>query len=152
MAIAVIRLRPSMFVMSATASAAETDGLLMWTIDSLCVSSYSSACENAPFANAAIVTFSESRVPSTRHGPGDDIATAASRTDRPNGVSAPASASPPTSSTRSFVEATTSSGRSSNDTPAAHRALTAEIRIQTEYFVDDTDHDKRKRTNPTKRA
>ena len=117
--------------MSAMASAAETDGLLMCTTDSLCVSSYSSACENAPFANAAIVTLSESPLPSTRHGPGADIATAASRTDLPNGVSAPASARPITSSTRSLLACTTSPGRSSNNTRDDHRAMSAAIDTHT---------------------
>ena len=131
---AAIRSRPVTSVVSPIASAAATDGLLMCTIDSLCVSSYSSACENAPFANAAIVTFTRSPVPKTRHGPAADIATAATRTDRPNGVSAPASASPMTSRTRSFVARTTSAGRSSNVTRAAHRARSEEIGIRIEYF------------------
>ena len=69
-------------------------GLLMCTIDSLCVSSYSSACENEPLANAAVVTPTRSPPPKMRHGPGGDMATAAARVARPNGVSAPASARP----------------------------------------------------------
>ena len=101
---------------SAIASAEATAGLLMWTIDSLWVSSYSSACAHAPFANAAVVTPTVRRIRTHRHGPGGDIATAAARVDRPNGVSAPASASPMTSRIRSFVASTTSSGRSSNAT------------------------------------
>src|SRR5215813_11412341 len=117
------------------ASAAETDGLLMCTIDSLCVSSYSSACENAPFANAAMVTLRESPVPSTRHGPAEDIATAASRTERPNGVSAPASDRPMTSSTRDFVARTTSAGRSSTVMRVAHPATSDEIDILIEYLA-----------------
>src|SRR5947207_2772 len=40
--------RRTVFANSANANAAATDGLLMWTIDSRCVSSYSSACENDP--------------------------------------------------------------------------------------------------------
>ncbi len=131
---AVIRSRPETRIVPASASAAATDGLLMCTIDSLCVSSYSSACENAPFANAAIVTFNESPVPKTRHGPGDDIAAAAPCTDRPNGVAAPASDRPMTSRTRSFVERTTSAGRSSNETRDAHAARSEDSGIQIEYF------------------
>src|SRR5215813_3519908 len=133
-ATAAIRSRPETRVVSAMAHAAATDGLLMWTIDSLCVSSYSSACENAPLANAAIVTPTASPVPRIRAGPPGEIATAASRTDRPNGVTVPASARPITSSTRCFVACTTSGGRSSKDTRAAHCARSDEIGIRLDYL------------------
>ena len=54
-AIARIASRPITGRVSASASAAATDGLLMCTIDSLCVSSNSSACGNDALANAACV-------------------------------------------------------------------------------------------------
>ena len=54
---------------SASASAAATDGLLMWTIDSLCVSSNSSACANEALANAANGAAVRSPEPHTRLGP-----------------------------------------------------------------------------------
>ena len=103
-----------------SASAAATDGLLMCTIDSLCVSSYSSAWPNAALANAAAPTPTRSPVPSTRQGPEGDMATAAARVDRPNGVPSPARARPMTSRIRSFVVATTSAGRSSKVRPDTH--------------------------------
>ena len=122
---AVIKSRPVTGVNSESANAAATAGLLMWTIDSLCVSSYSSACESAPLANAAEVTPTRSPKPRMRQGPAGDIATTASRVDFPNAVSAPASDSPITSITRSLVASTTSAGKSSNRTRDAHAASVA---------------------------
>ena len=61
---------PTPAVISASASADATDGLLMCTIDSLCVSSYSSACEKVPLASAARVTPTRSPVPRMRARPG----------------------------------------------------------------------------------
>ena len=62
---------------------------------------------------------------SPRRTPGTDraatMAVAASRTERPNAVSAPASDKPMTSSTRFFVASTTSGGRSSNVVRHTHR-------------------------------
>ena len=55
-AMARIRSRPLTARVSASASAVATAGLLMCTIDSLCVSSNSSACANAALANAAAPT------------------------------------------------------------------------------------------------
>ena len=88
---------------SASASEAATAGLLMCTIDSLCVSSYSSACENVPLARAALVTPTRVAGAEDGAGPGGDSATAAARVERPSGVPAPASDRPMMSSTRSFV-------------------------------------------------
>ncbi len=121
-AMAVIKSRPVTAVNSERASAAATAGLLMCTIDSLCVSSYSRACERAPLANAAEVTPTRSPKPRMRHGPAGDIATMASRVAFPKAVSAPASDSPMTSMTRSLVASTTSAGRSSNRRRDAHAA------------------------------
>ena len=55
-------------------------------------------------------------------GPGGDIAVAAAIVERPNGVSAPASARPITSRMRSLVASTTSEGRSSYRTSDTHSA------------------------------
>ena len=68
--------RPVTARVSDSASVAATDGLLMCTIDSLCVSSNSSACGNEAFANAALVTPTRSPLPRMRQGPGGEIATA----------------------------------------------------------------------------
>src|SRR5688572_1533614 len=86
----------------------------MWTIDSLCVSSYSSACARAAFAYAAVPTPTGSPVPMMWLRPGGDSVVAACRTERPNGVPDAASARPMTSSVRSLDASTTSDGRSSN--------------------------------------
>ena len=61
-------------------------------------------------------------LPKIRAGPGGDSADAAAIVDRPNGVSAPASARPITSRMRSLVASTTSGGRSSYRTPDTHSA------------------------------
>ena len=113
MAIASSSSRPVTVRVSDTASAAATLGLLMWTIDSLCVSSYSSAWARAALAKAAMPTPTGSPVPTIRQGPCAVSAAAAARVDRPNGVPDPASARPMTSSSRSFDVSITSSGRSS---------------------------------------
>ena len=121
-AMARIASRPVTARVSDSASVAATDGLLMCTIDSLCVSSNSSACGNEALANAALVTPTRSPLPRMRHGPGGEIATAPARIARPNRVSAPASARPSTSRMRSFVVSTTSAGRSSYRTRVTHSA------------------------------
>ncbi len=93
----------------------------MWTIDSLWVSSYSSAWDSEPLAKAAAPAAKASPVPNTWQGPGPLRAAAASRTDRPNGVEPPAMARPMTSRTRNLVASTTSGGRSSNARAPTHR-------------------------------
>ena len=60
---------PSPCAVPASASAAATAGLLMCTIDSLCVSSYSSACDSEALANAAVGAARASPVPKIRDGP-----------------------------------------------------------------------------------
>ena len=117
---------PEIVLVSDSARAAATAGLLMCTIDSLCVSSYSSAWAHDPFANAAVVTPTRSPPPKMRQGPGGDIAADAARVARPNGVSAPASARPTTSRMRSFVASTTSCGRSAKVTRRVHAASVSE--------------------------
>ena len=62
------------------------------------------------------------RLPKIRAGPGGDSAAAAAIVDRPNGVSAPASARPITSRMRSLVASMTSEGRSSYRTSDTHSA------------------------------
>src|SRR4030095_2450792 len=115
--------RPLTVRVSASASDAATAGLLMCTIDSLCVSSYSSACDNAALANAAVGAPTACDVPRIGAGAGGDIAPAAAIVERPYAVSAPARARPMTSRMRSFVEATTSEGRSSNWTSDTHSEI-----------------------------
>ena len=70
---------------SASASAAATDGLLMCTIDSLCVSSNSSACANEALAKAANGAAVDRREPHTGWVPRGAIA----RTPRARNVRAP---------------------------------------------------------------
>src|SRR5690349_22374999 len=80
-----------------------------------------------------MVASTPSPVPKIRAGPALDIATDASRTDRPNGVTEPASARPITSSTRNFVARTTSGGRSSNCRRDVHCAISDAIDIHLHY-------------------
>ena len=94
----------------------------MWTIDSLCVSSNSSACANEALANAANGAAVRSPDPHTRLGPSPAIARTAARTERPSAVPDPAIDRPMTSSSRSFVVSTTSAGRSSKVRRAVHAA------------------------------
>ena len=98
----------------------------MWTIDSLWVSSNSSAWDSAPLAKAAAPTLTRCPLPRIRLGPGGFIAVQARVTDSPNGVGSPASARPITSRTRSLVLATTSAGRSSKRSPHTQSASFSE--------------------------
>ena len=75
----------------------------MWTIDSLCVSSNSSAWANEALANAAKGAAVRSPLPHTRLGPPGAIACTAARTEPPSGVAEPAIARPITSRMRSLV-------------------------------------------------
>ena len=79
------------------------------------------------------------RSPKMRHGPGGDIATAASRTDRPNGVSAPASARPMTSSiarASSHRRHRPADRRSGRACAHAARSAASGIRIESSYRID----------------
>ncbi len=80
------------------------------------------------------MTLSESPVPNTRHGPGDDIATAASRTDRPNGVSAPASDKPDDVEHAQLRRADDVGRQIVERTRVAHAASSAESGILIEYL------------------
>ena len=73
---------------SASASAAATAGLLMCTIDSLWVSSYSSAWGTRRWRTPPSRRRRCSPEPNTRQGPGGEIATAAARVERPRRVRA----------------------------------------------------------------
>src|SRR5204862_7836899 len=86
------------------------------------VSSNSSVCSNDSLASAATGAAVRSPAPQTRRGPPGASACTPARTERPSGVVEPASDSPITSSTRSLVVATTSSGRSAKERPATQAA------------------------------
>ena len=117
---------PETGMISERAMAAATDGLDMWTIDSLLVSSNSWAWEKDPLAKAAVVTPTLSPVPRMRQGPGGDMTMAAARVARPILVSPPPRDKPMVSSTRSFVASTTSWGKSSNTISETHFASSVE--------------------------